>query len=63
VPALLYLATVGLAGLAAYIVALRRLFPASFRAARVIIAHVLPTRPRPRLPRRFATASAESGTP
>jgi hypothetical protein len=63
VSALLYLATVGLAGLAAYIVALRGLFPASFHAAREIIAHVLPKPPWPRLPGRVATASAGSGTP
>jgi O-antigen/teichoic acid export membrane protein len=61
-PALLYLVAVGLAGLAAYIGALRRLFPDSFRASLNIIRHVFPRLPWPRAVRRSATAPAGSGT-
>jgi hypothetical protein len=61
-PALLYLVAVGLAGLTAYLGALRRLFPESLRTVLNVVGHVLPRLPWPRAVRRSAAAPAGSGT-
>ena len=60
-PAVPYLVIVSLFGIAAYVCALRRFFPDSFRTLVRVIGHLLPNWPLPRVVRHFATVDAGSG--